>query len=202
MFSRFTSTMLAAAVLAISAPAFANFQVDLNPGGEKLFIDKANKDADNFFGSVSANNSGPLVNIQTKGLVDTGSGYANIKPVKDGFLTELLFTPLNPNLFGDFSFRGQLERGVDTVTLIVQDNQGNSPQIFFFTGLGGGNDFSRVGIVTTDNETIKSITLVSNFKEVKQIDFSVAPGVPEPETYALMLAGLGVVGFMARGRKV
>lgn len=30
---------------------------------------------------------------------------------------------------------------------------------------------------------------------------SVVPGIPEPETYALMLAGLGVVGFMARRRK-
>jgi hypothetical protein len=30
---------------------------------------------------------------------------------------------------------------------------------------------------------------------------SYASPAPEPETYALMLAGLGVVGFMARGRK-
>ena len=32
-------------------------------------------------------------------------------------------------------------------------------------------------------------------------DVTAAGAVPEPETYVLMLAGLGVVGFMARRRK-
>jgi len=32
------------------------------------------------------------------------------------------------------------------------------------------------------------------------IEMVTAP-IPEPETYALMLAGLGLVGFMARRRK-
>lgn len=31
--------------------------------------------------------------------------------------------------------------------------------------------------------------------------FNPVPGIPEPETYALMLAGLGMVGLMARRRK-
>lgn len=36
---------------------------------------------------------------------------------------------------------------------------------------------------------------------IDNVSLSVAAAVPEPETYALMFAGLGVVGFIARRRK-
>jgi hypothetical protein len=120
------------------------------------------------------------VDIHTAGNVDTGSGFANIKPIKDGSLTQLIFTPENPNLFADFSFRGQLEGDANgTVTVVVQDNQGDPAQTFAFSGLGANADFARQGIISLDGETIKSVTLISDFKEVKQIEFSFARGVPD-----------------------
>ena len=189
---------IAALTGSLALSANATFIIDPNPGGEKLFIDVANKDVSDFQGFVGANNSSaPHVGIHTTGNVDTGSGFANIKPVKNGSLTELIFTPENPDLFADFSFRGQLLRDAGgTVTVTVQDNQGNSPQTFTLTGLGSNSDFARQGIVSLDGETIQSVTLMSDFKEVKQIEFSFAPGVPDSGASAVLLgtalAGIGL----------
>jgi len=190
---------IAALTGSLALSANATFIIDPNPGGEKLFIDVANKDVSGFQGFVGANNSSaPHVGIHTTGNVDTGSGFANIKPVKNGSLTELIFTPEDPNLFADFSFRGQLLRDAGgTVTVTVQDNQGNSPQTFTLTGLGSNSDFARQGIVSLDGETIQSVTLMSDFKEVKQIEFSLAgQRVPDSGASAVLLgtalAGIGL----------
>ena len=186
---------------ALTLSASATFMVDTNPGGEKLFIDVANKDVSDFEGFVGANNSSaPHVDIHTTGNVNTGSGFANIKPIKDGSLTELIFTPEDPNLFADFSFRGQLNDAANgMVTVTVQDNQGNPAQVFILTGLGGPNDFARQGIISLDGETIQSVTLTSDFKEVKQIEFSFTPGVPDNGTTAMLLGGgLAAIGLVRR----
>jgi hypothetical protein len=192
---------IAALTAALTLSASATFIVDPDPGGEKLFIDVANKNVSDFEGFVGANNSSaPHVDLHTTGNVNTGSGFANIKPVNNGSLTQLIFTPENANLFADFSFRGQLERDANgTVTVVVQDNQGDPSQSFTFTGLGANADFARQGIISLDGETIQSITLMSDFKEVKQIEFSFARAVPDRGATVMLLgAGLSVLGIVRR----
>ena len=186
----FAMTVLTAA---LTLSASATFMIDTNPGGEKLFIDVANKDVSDFQGFVGANNPGaPHVDIHTTGNVDTGSGFANIKPVKKGSLTVLTFTPENPDLFADFSFRGQLltDAGA-TVNVSVTDNLGNT-QTFAFTGLGANADFARQGIISLDGETIQSVTLMSDFKEVKQIEFSLAGAQVPDSGSTVMLLGVAL----------
>lgn len=61
----------------------------------------------------------------------------------------------------------------------------------------GDNDNTRLFTIgTTDDTLINSITFRSN-----GIAFEVAAAVPEPSTYALLIAGLAAVGFVARRRK-
>jgi hypothetical protein len=189
------------ALVGATVPAYADFMIDPNPTGEKLFIDKANKDVNSFSGIVGSNVSGPIVDVATIGNVDTGSGFSNIKPVDGGLLTSLTFTPRDKTLFSDFGFRGQLlDSANGTVNVSVVDNNNNT-ETFTFTGLGSNKDFATVGIkaIAGTNETIQSVTLTSAFKEEKQNIFSV---VPEPKTYAMLGFGVILLGIGMRRRNM
>jgi PEP-CTERM motif len=187
----------------MAEPAGATFIIDTNPGGDKFFLDKSS-DVPSFAGNVGGQGVGPVVNVTTSANVDTGSGYANIGPVKDSTLTSLIFTPVNANLFVDFSFRGQL-LDAGSVKVTVKDNQGGADEVFTFSGLPANADFSRIGIVAQagSGETIQSVTIENlGFKSVKQIDFSTAntqpSPVPEPATLLLLGSGLIVVTVWRR----
>lgn len=164
-----------------------------------MFNDVANKDVSAFKGFVGGNHSSfPNIDITTTGNVNTGSGFSNIKPIKGSSLTELVFTPEDPTLFSDFSFRGQL-LAQGNVTLVVRDAAGDPSQTFTFGPFKKDEDFARQGIISLDGETIKSVTLTSKgFKEVKQIEWS-GPSikVPDAGTTAMLLGfaltGLGVM---------
>ena len=196
---------IAAITAAFTLSARADFIEATAPfGGSFLFNDVANNNVTDFDGFVGQNNpSAPTVHIHTTGPTTTGSGFANIKPVAGTTLTDLIFTPASNILFDDFNFRGQLNAAAEgTVTLIVTDQFGATTQ-FVFTGLGSNADFARQGITAGagSGETIASVELISDFKEVKQIRFSFAPGVPTPDggaTVMLLGAALSVLGIARR----
>ena len=62
------------------------------------------------------------------------------------------------------------------------------------------NTYYYINRLTNDT---KFLRVAGNFVAIDdlQFDTKTVNGIPEPDTYALMLAGLGVVGFMARRRK-
>jgi hypothetical protein len=181
------------------APARATFIVDPNPAGDHLDLDKAFKDT----GTVTGHVDGVLVTIGTTGNVNTGAGFATITPIKDGTLTDLIFTPFSDIVFSAFSFRGQLSDG-GSVDLAVMDQFGSIQDFTFTPSVDKNGDFARLGIVSTDNETIKWVEVSGGFKEFKQVDFVDPPrpdAVPEPHTFPLFATGLGLMAWVGWRRQ-
>lgn len=91
-------------------------------------------------------------------------------------------------LFSSTDMRGPNEIGLSDLSRF---SRGSNASAFFFThyGLGRGNESGRVNFgidITRISEGPNYITPIS--------------AVPEPETYAMFLAGLGLIGTLARRR--
>lgn len=197
---------LLAVGLAGSAQAVSFFQIDPNPGGAKLNITGA-KDTLSSFGSVINFND---VAILANANVDYAHGYSNITPVRGSELTSLLFTPVDPHAFNGFSFRGQAHVDNTILNIMVKDHQGHAAETFSFTIPLAHQSFDRIGIFSSiAGESIEWVQVFTTqgfeIHDLDHIDFNIGNGadaIPEPASWAMMVAGFGIVGASMRRRKV
>lgn len=93
------------------------------------------------------------------------------------------------HIFGTFTFNSQFDSPTQVSYTGVTTITGGTG---LFAGATGTGTFSGVDTYLTANSG------TSTLRVINRITTPDVAAVPEPETYALMLAGLGLIGFCAR----
>ncbi len=92
---------------------------------------------------------------------------------------------------------GWISFSSDNVTFTSRLSLNDTGQNFYTVADG---PFSKLYVKTWDSDGVGGAN-TALIGEIKQIRLGMTAPVPEPETYALMLAGLGIIGFMGRRRR-
>jgi PEP-CTERM motif len=129
-----------------------------------------------------------------------------------GILSKSLLLSGGTQYTASFQLAGNHRDGnTETVTGILGVGIGNTSSIFSLPQNAGWTNYSLVFTPTTTGAYVLSFgnsggdnigMLLDNVSVSVTSDVGVTSAVPEPETYAMLLAGLGLLGFAARRRKV
>lgn len=100
------------------------------------------------------------------------------------------------------NFMGIDVLGIDGLTIQLWDNNHPGGSTLFST-FAGNNLTNSIGTLSAGQYhlDISGVFGRNAMGGQYSVALNAVPAVPEPQTYALMLAGLGVVGFVARRRR-
>lgn len=135
---------------------------------------------------------GALAADQTLSLSSGFASFIGTGPLLDGGQDVITFSGLSPGqYYFDFSLSSQYI-GANLTSVTV--NGAAASMVSF-------GHFKYAALSGLDNSPFSVvITGTANASSLYSGELQVTP-VPEPETYALMLAGLGAVGFVTRRRR-
>jgi len=141
-------------------------------------------------GSWSGNNNNQVEDVASQISDDWGLSGLVTQDVTAG----------NSGSDGTLSFANQ------TGTFVVALKAGNAFSLFAYNGgaVAGGISsiaYDTLGVGFFSGPGDKNKHFGQDLSHASLYSGVVVPAIPEPETYALMLAGLGTLGFIARRRK-
>jgi hypothetical protein len=180
-----------------TAPSFQTFCLEYNEGvyyGEHLKVNKVN------VGAKSGGSGGSVVDGVDGGFIDPisyGTAYLYTKFISQSLTTAYDYTNSSLSRAADASALQlaiwKLEDETANATVLTLYNANSKAQQFVTEATGA--NWSDIGFVRALN-----MWSTDGFNSARQDMLYLTP-VPEPETYAMLLAGLGLMGFVARRRK-
>ena len=135
------------------------------------------------------------------GVAPDGVNFVELDTTHNSALYQNVSTVLNQTYTLTFQFQDR--PGVDTASQGLEVRWGGNLVGTVNNSLGGGWQSVSYSLVGTGNvEALSFRALGTDDSLGTSLDnVSLAAAVPEPETYAMLLAGLGLVGFAARRRQ-
>lgn len=205
-------TGTASAAVPVYTGTYVNMYLKQNtfPSGlieQNIYLDAAQ--ASTITGHVGSQQGTQLVTFSsTTDTLGAANGFANIQAV-DGHINNITITA--PGFwFEDLIFSVDLSpnKNMD-LSVIATDKSGGTNTFAGWVAAGLGNGLNPILVLSTGGNLMQSITINSHIGfqslgglgDIKHFQISGVTPVPEAEIYAMMLAGLGLVGFMGARRK-